>query len=101
MPEKPSPHEGEIKKRLLIEDEAGATIEQMSAETLVSFAFKLKDQMYREMQNAVLGAGDGERFDRILDSIDATRAELLRRFSSMQEKIAVLESEIATLKGNK
>lgn len=101
MPETPSHREDEKKQPLLIEVEAGVTVEQMPAEALVDATFKLRDRMYLEMQRGMVGADDKELFPRILESSEATRKELLRRFSSMQERIASLEAEIATLKGNK
>ena len=101
MPEVPSHHEGEKRQPLLIETEAGVTIEHMPINMLVDAAIQLRDRMALEMQRGLVGADDKELFPRILESSEATRKELLRRFSAMQERIASLEAEVATLKDSK
>jgi TolA-binding protein len=99
MPETPSHHEGEQRQSLLIETEAGATVDKLSVAALVMGIATLAKE-HGANANFVTQESARNRIRECGESIVAAQQELSRRFSAMQERINNLETEIASLKGN-
>lgn len=98
MPERQTHHEDKTRKPLLIETEAGVTVEQMPTDALVLGIATLAKEQGVNM-NFSRDESAQRRMKECGESIVAVQQELSHRFSTMQERINSLEAELAVLKG--